>query len=184
MWQTYTQAIILALSFSVVALGIAKAVVIIGERRIERRYGLVGIRDVLARRARLEQGLEARRTERLAELKAADAAVQEAIMRRQQLDRRLSDTLRGGEPVIRLIGDEVAGSPCFVALVVNKYVGTGTGPSATIDPSWAQPQTVEVWAAGLPEARKEIERRYPQSFGYAVTRIQQYGAGPPVKGAA
>ena len=184
MWQTYTQAVIVAVTFSVAAFGIAKAFVIVGARRIERRHGSVGIRDVLARRARLEQGLEARRAKRVAELKAADAEVQEVIRRRQQLDRRLADATRGGDPVIRLIGEEIAGSPCFVAQVLNKYVGTGTGPSAAIDPGWAQPQTVEVWAASLPDARKEIERRYPPAFGYAVVRVQEFGAAPPLKAAS
>ncbi|MGQ9368100.1 hypothetical protein [Azospirillum sp. ST 5-10] len=175
MWQTFTTALVMALSFSAVAFGIAKAVVVVGTRRIERRHGLVGIRDTLARRARLEQRLEARRGERTAALKAIDARTQDVLLRRQQLDRRLAEATRGGDPVFRLIGEEMVGHSRFHAEVINRYVGVGASSSVPVDPSWAQPQAVEVWAPGLQEARREVERRYPPSFGYKVVRLHEVG---------
>ncbi|HYH20571.1 MAG TPA: hypothetical protein VD995_18340 [Azospirillum sp.] len=176
MWQSYVQAFLLALALSGMGFGIAQVVVLAGERLIERRHGTVGLRDMLARRAKLEQGLEARRAERAAALKKADEEVRAVIARRQHLERQLKDTLHAGDHVVRQVGDEVKGTPCFIAQVTNKYVGTGadqTREHAFIDRSWSQPQTIEVWTTSLPEARKEIERRYPPAFGYVVMRVQQ-----------
>jgi len=176
MWQSYVQALLLALALSGMGFGIAKVVVVVGERLIERRHGTIGLRDMLARRAKLEQGLEARRTARTAELKKADEEVRAVIARRQHMERQLKDALLSGDHVVRQVGEEVKGVPCFIAQVANKYVGTGadqTREHAFIDRSWSQPQTIEVWTTSLPEARKEIERRYPPAFGYVVMRVQQ-----------
>ena len=63
---------------------------------------------------------------------------------------------------------------CYIALVANKYAGSGGTQKAhaLIDPSWAQPQIIHVWARGMGEARGEIERRYPPAFGFVITRLQ------------
>ena len=180
MWQTYVQALFSALASSGLAFCIGKLVVIVGERMIEKRHGTVGIRDMLVRRARLETGLEARRDQRRKEIKAADEEAREVLRRRQHLDRQISDILRGGERVIHLIGEEVKGTPCFHAQVLNKYVGTAAQhQNAFIDPRWAQPQSMEVWAASAQEARKVIEGRYPPAFGYKIILLQEVGAPPP-----
>ncbi|HEY0832661.1 MAG TPA: hypothetical protein VGE72_02025 [Azospirillum sp.] len=184
MWHSYVQAILMALALSGMGFGIAKVVVLVGERIIERRHGTVGLRDLLARRAKLEQGLDARRAERAAALKKADEEVRTVIARRQHLERQLRDALHSGDHVVRQVGDEVKGMPCFIAQVANKYVGTGvdqTREHAFIDRSWSQPQTIEVWTTSLPEARKDIERRYPPSLGYVVSRVQQVAAGSPAE---
>ena len=182
MWQTYGQALFYALAFSGVAFGLAKLVVVVGERSIERRHGTVGIRDMLVRRARLEQGLEARRDQRRKEIKAALDETSEVARRRAQLERQVADTLRGGERVIHLIGEETKGTPCFQAQVLNKYVGSGVQHQhAFIDARWAQPQEMEVWAPSLAEARKVIEARYPPAFGYKIVFLRE--AGVPAAGA-
>ena len=184
MWQPYLQALFFALASSGMAFGIAKLVVVVGERMIEKRHGTVGIRDMLVRRARLEQGLEARRDQRRKEIREAQDQASEAARRRAHLDRQIADTLRDGERVVHLIGEEVKGTPCFHAQVLNKYVGSSAQhQNSFIDPMWAQPQDLEVWAASLAAARKVIEGRYPPAFGYRIVSIFQAGAPPAEDGA-
>lgn len=179
MWNDYVQALITALALAGIAFGVGKAVVFFGERSIERRHGSVGVRDMLVRRARMEQSFEARRGKRIEEIKALEGELRLAMKRRQRLDRQWTDARNAGEQLIRQIGEEVEGAPCWVALVINRYVGTGNMPRGPIlvDRSWAQPQIIEVWTRSVQEARAEIERRYPPSFGFHVQRLNEHG-GP------
>ena len=184
MWQDYSNALITAFGLAGLGFGIGKLVIMMGERAIERRHGSEGVRDVIARRAKLETKFEARRGDRVRELKELDGAVEDVLRRRKVMERQIEDARQSGERLVRLIGEEVQGSPCYVAMVVNKYVGTGAvqqSQHALVDPSWAQPQMIEVWARSMAEARTEIERRYPPAFGYAVTRMQEFlSADTPV----
>ena len=177
MWQSYTNALITAFGLSGLGFGIGKLVIVLGERAIERRLGSEGVRDVIARRAKMESLFEARRASRVQELKELDGAVEDVLRRRKAMERQVEASRQSGERLVRLIGEEVHGCPCYVAMIVNKYVGTANpqqSQHALIDASWAQPQTVEVWARSMAEARTEIERRYPPAFGYAVTRMQEF----------
>lgn len=179
MWHEYTNALITAFGLAGLGFGIGQLVVIFGERAIERRHGTTGVRDAIVRRAKLETRLEARRTDRVAELREADAAVEDALRRRKILERQMKDQQQSGERLVRLIGEEVAGTPCYLAMLVNKYVGTANFQQkqhAFLDSSWAQPQSIEIWAKSMAEARAEIERRYPPSLGYVITRMQDVGA--------
>lgn len=179
MWHDYTQALITAFGLAGLGFAIAKLVVVFGERAIEKRHGTSGVRDAIVRRAKLETKLEARRSDRMAELKEADGAVEDILRRRKILERQMKDSQMAGERLVRLIGEEVKGMPCYIAMVVNKYVGTANfqqKPHAYIDPHWSQPQTVEVWAKSMADARAEVERRFPPAFGYAITRMQDVGA--------
>lgn len=183
MWNDYAQALFFALALSGMGFGIAKLVVVLGERMIEKRHGTGGVREVIARRAKLESGLEARKGERAAELRKIESDVHDLTKRRQNLERQIKDAQRAGDHIVRLIGEETTGTPCYIAQVVNKYVGTAAHQQkqhAFIDSTWAQPQTVEVWARSMPDARAEIERRYPPAFGFVVVRMQDVGAPAPV----
>ncbi|WP_175426412.1 hypothetical protein [Azospirillum brasilense] len=183
MWNEYGQALFLALALAGLGFGIGKAAVLLGERTIERRLGTGSLRDVIARRAKLEAGFEARRTQRIDDLRKAEKDVGDTLRRRQALERRLRDLQHRGDDILRLVGEEVAGTPCYIAQVANKYVGVGTNQQmqhAFIDSAWARPQTVEAWARTMPVARAEIERRYPPAFGYVVLRIQEAGQGPAI----
>ncbi|WP_174436734.1 hypothetical protein [Azospirillum brasilense] len=183
MWNDYGQALFLALALAGLGFGIGKAAVLLGERAIERRLGTGNLRDIIARRAKLEARFEARRTQRVADLRKAEEEVSEALRRRQALERRLRDLQHRGDDLLRLIGEEVAGTPCYIAQVANKYIGSGANQQAHhafIDSGWAKPQTVEVWARTMPVARTEIERRYPPAFGYVVLRIQEAPQGSPI----
>ncbi len=184
MWQDYGNALISAFGLAGLGFGIGKLVIVLGERAIERRHGSEGVRDVIARRAKMETKFESRRADRIRELKELDGTVEDVLRRRKVLERQIEDSRQSGERLVRLIGEEIQGSPCYVAMVVNKYVGTGAAQQsqhALVDPTWAQPQTIEVWARSMAEARTEIERRYPPAFGYAVTRMQEFlSADAPV----
>jgi len=179
MWHDYTNALIAAFGLSGLAFGIGQIVVMVGERMIEKRHGITGVRETMVRRAKMEALFEARRNDRVEELREAGAAVEEAVRDRAVLERRLKSAQQSGETLVRLIGEEVKGTPCYIAMVANKYVGTADfqqSQHALIDSSWAQPQTIEVWAKSMADARAEIERRYPPAFGYVVTRMQDVGA--------
>lgn len=183
MWNDYLQALFTALALSGMGFGIGKLVVFLGERSIEKRHGITGLREMIARRAKLESGLEARKTERTAELRTVDAEVESLMNRRRTLERKLRDAQRAGDEIVRLAGEEVTGLRCHVAMVTNKYVGAAGHQQqhAFLDSSWARPQTIEVWARNIQDARGEVERRYPPSFGYVITRMQDMGtAGEPV----
>lgn len=178
MWNDYATAIGLGLVLSLVAFVVARIALVAGEHSIERRYGKVGLRKMMMQRAKLEQGLEARRAKRLEEIRKLDSEVKEIFIRRQRLERELVDAKAASERLVRLIGEEVEGTPSFVAKVINKYVGVGPaqmrGP-ILVDRSWAQPQEMEVWARSVAEARSEIERRYPPAFGFHITRLNERG---------
>ena len=166
MWQNYSNALISAFGLAGLGFGIGKLVILFGERAIERRHGSEGVRDVIARRA-----------DRILELKELDGGVEDVLRQRKAMERQIEESRQSGERLVRLIGEELQNSPCYVAMVVNKYVGTGAvqqSQHALVDPSWAQPQMIEVWARSMAEARMEIERRYPPAFGYAVTRMQEF----------
>lgn len=176
MWNDYGQALFLALALAGLGFGIGKAAALLGERAIERRLGTGRLQDTIARRAKLEAGFEARKTQRIDALRKAEQDIGDATRRRQTLEQRLRDLQHRGDEFRRLIGEEVAGTPCYIAQVANKYVGGGANQQAQhafIDSGWARPQTVEVWARTVPVARAEIERRYPPAFGYVVLRIQE-----------
>ncbi|MCW2244614.1 hypothetical protein M2352_000205 [Azospirillum fermentarium] len=167
--------LLLFLFLSGAGFGLARLVVFLGERSIERRYGVTGVRMLIAERATLEQRMEMRRAGREEELSSLDGEIHSLVRRKEKLDRRTGEVARYGKSIVRQIGEEVKGCPCYIAHVANKYVGADKGPHAMIDSSWAKPQAVEVWAPNVPEARRAIERRYPPTFGYVVTRIQPMG---------
>lgn len=179
MWNEYAQALFTAFALSGVAFGIGKAAIVLGERAIERRHGTGGVREVIARRAKLETRLDARKEQRAAELRKVDEETRDLLRRRQALERQLRDAQQSGNLLVRLIGEELAGTPCYIAQVVNKYVGSAAQQKqhAFIDSSWALPQTMEVWARTMPVARTEVERRYPPAFGYVVMRLQDARTG-------
>lgn len=179
MWQVYLHALFFALASSGMAFVIAKLVIVIGERLIEKRHGTVGLRDMLVRRARLEQRFEARRDQRRKEIKEVESQTGEVARRRAVLNRQINDALHDRERISHLIGEEVKGTPCFHAQVLNKYVGSAAQHrNAFIDPVWAQPQHLEIWAVSLAEARGLIEGRYPPSFGYRIVSLREIGAQP------
>lgn len=172
------QALFVALGLSGAAFLIGRVVVYLGEKSLEKKFGVDGFRERLVACAKLETQLDARSAERAKALKEADNIASDAVKRRKQLERRMADAQSYGEALVRIIGDEVKDAPCFYAEVVNKYVGQATFEQrehAYVDSSWAQPQVMEIWARSIAEARAEIERRYPPAFGYQISRLIDIG---------
>ncbi|HRJ61527.1 MAG TPA: hypothetical protein PKZ97_13560 [Azospirillaceae bacterium] len=172
------QALFVALGLSGAAFAIGRVVVYLGEKSLEKRYGVDGFRERFAACAKLETQLDSRSAERAKALKEADNIASDAVKRRKLLERRMADAQSFGEAVVRIIGDEVKDAPCFYAEVVNRYVGQPTFEQrehAYVDSSWAQPQIMEIWARSIAEARAEIERRYPPAFGYQISRLIDIG---------
>lgn len=178
MWQEYAEALFYGLALSGLAFGVVRVFLFLAERSMEAKAGRVGLRAMLINRAKLEMGLETRRNKRVEELKAAEREFKEVFLQRQRLERQLLDARAASERTIRLIGEEVEGTPCFIVKVVNKYVGNSNpqrGP-ILVDRTWAQPQEMEVWTRSVAEARAEVERRYPPAFGFHITRLNELGA--------
>lgn len=178
------QALLVALALSGGAFLIGRVVVYLGEKSLEKKYGVGGVRERMVGCARLETALEQRRQEHVAALTEADNQATAAARRRKQIQRRYDDAVSAGEAPVRIIGEELKETPCFHAEVNNKYVASGTFEQkehAYIDPAWAQPQVIEVWARSAAEARAEIERRYPPAFGYHISRLLDIGSVEAMK---
>lgn len=129
-------------------------------------------KDTMSARARLLNLFQARLYHREAEvmkLKADLAHIEganEKLRKRKDILRRMD-----GEH-IRIIGEESKEANQFIAHVINRYAAKGQA-HPTIDPSWAKPQRIEVWTRDMQEARLLLERRYPSSLGYNVTKIYE-----------
>lgn len=178
------QALSIGLGLSILAFIVGRVVLFMGEQSLDKKYGVKGVRQKLVACARLEGALEQRKNEHARRLKDADGQASDALRRKKQLERRIDDAVSAGEALVRLIGDEIKDAPCFYAEVNNKYVGTANFEQkqhAYIDPSWAQPQVIEVWARSAAEARAEIERRYPPAFGYNISRLLDIGSVDSMK---
>jgi hypothetical protein len=178
MWTDYTSAIGLGLLLAMLAFIVARVSLVIGERSIERRAGKVGLRKMIVARAKMEQAFEARRNQRVEEIRKTDAEVKALFLRRQRLERALIDAKAASERLVRLIGEETEGTPCYVGKVINKYVGVGPAQqrgAIYVDRSWTQPQEMEVWVRTVNDARVEIERRYPPAFGFHLARLNELG---------
>lgn len=181
------QALFVALGLSGAAFLIGRVVVYLGEKTLEKKFGVDGFRERLVACAKLESQLDARSAERAKALKEADNIASDAVKKRKQIERRMADAQSYGEALVRIIGDEVKDAPCFYAEVVNRYVGQAAFEQrehAYVDSSWAQPQIMEIWARSIAEARAEIERRYPPAFGYHISRLIDIGLVDAMKPAA
>lgn len=142
------------------------------KQRLEREHSLQALRDTIVMRAQLERGFGERNKKRREIWRKKDIETKELFRGRIRVMEQISETNALGNRLLRLVGDEVNGKSCFQAMVFNKYVASGGGQRhALIDRSWGTPQDVEVWAESLAAARMEVEKRYPPSFGYGITKL-------------
>lgn len=166
------------MAFALLAFLIARLAALSGERAIERKYGRVGLKKMFVERAKMERDFESRRDKRMKEIGEIEAEIRGLFVERQRLERALNTAKAASERLVRLIGEEAEGVPCFVGKVINKYVGVGPaqmrGPHL-VDRTWAQGQEMEVWTRNVAEARNEIERRFPPAFGFHITRLAELG---------
>jgi len=178
MWQDFGNALGLGLLLAVLAFAVARISVVMGERAIERRHGRVGLKKMFIQRAKMERDFEIRRDKRMKEIAEVERDIRELFVERQRLERSLVAAKAASERLVRLIGEETEGASCHIGKVINKYVGAGPaqmrGPYL-VDRMWAQGQEMEVWTRNIAEARAEIERRFPPSFGFHITRLSELG---------
>ena len=128
------------------------------------------LRETIERRSTLERNLAARIGERRKAFAELDRSFRQQVARRQQLDAARIELEQCPDRIVRTVGQEVKGTELFLALVLNKYVRS-EGGKAAVDPAWAVPQQVEVWAKSIADARGEVDRRYPEAQGYKVTSL-------------
>ena len=182
----FIECVLLSAFLAMVGYGLGWLVGVVISQFIEHNADLGGIRETIARRARIERGMEARLRDRRAEHAKLDREFKELVRKRLALEHAATESLEVADHIMRVVGDEVAGRQRFLALVFNKYLaGSGSGGGAhhsLIDPAWAVAQEIEVWSIGVAEARIELEKRYPPAFGYSVSSLvaaQRESSGEP-----
>ena len=165
----FFEAILLAAFFSAVAYTSGRLIGTLIATMVEKNGNLELVRATIARRSGFERDLSHRVGERRKLMANFDRDIKELVRKRVLLEQEAAELLETPDRIMRVLGQEARGMQCYLALVLNKYV-SGGGSNA-IDPSWATAQEVAVWAAGLGEARGELERRYPESQGFKITSL-------------
>lgn len=170
----FIECVFLSAFLAMVGYGLGWLTGVLIRQVIEGQADLEGVRQAIARRARLERGMESRVQDRRAEHGKLDRELKELVRKRIVIDQATRVALEVADHVVRVVGDEVVGRHRFLALVYNKYLAAAAGGGAhnsLIDPAWAVAQEVEVWAVGVTEARIELEKRYPPAFGFSVSSL-------------
>lgn len=168
----FFQTVLLTLFLAAVFFVLGRISGALSKARLEREGGLKNLRDTIVTRAQLERDFGERNKKRREIWRKKDIEVKELVRERVKLSQRFAEANALGNRVVRLVGDESNGKQPFLALLFNKYVASGGGQRhALIDRAWGTPQEVEVWADSLATAKMELEKRYPPSFGFAVTRL-------------
>lgn len=173
-------AIMLAGTLAVVAGVIVLALGKLGESAIDRQPELRHAESRLPLGAQLENRFENRESELRSELTVLQNALGELRRRRYALDKELEDARRAAQAAIRVVGREDSGQNRFVAWMVNRQVQTALaeGKAAPgLDPDWAGPQVIEIWADNLADARRDVQRYYPPPLGYVLLSIQLSNSG-------
>jgi hypothetical protein len=181
----FCEAILLAAFLSAAAYVCGRMLGAVVAGFVEKSGDLDVMRAVIARRSGLERGLSTRVGDRRRVMAGLDRDIKELVHKRLQLDQEAAEALETPDRIMRVIGQEVRGMQVFLALVLNKYVSNAASGSSTVDPSWASAQEVAVWAAGMGEARGELERRYPESQGFKITSLVDVARekdGPELEG--
>jgi hypothetical protein len=166
----FFETLLLASFLSAVAYGMGRLFGTLIQQMIEQGANADVVRALVARRGIIERGLDGRVRTRRADMAKLDREVKELVRKRINLDHAIGEARSIADHIIRLVGEELVGRERFVGLVFNKYVGSGGG-NALVDPAWAVAQEVEVWAIGLVEARVELEKRFPPSFGFSISSL-------------
>ena len=165
----FFEAILLAAFFSAIAYIGGRLIGTLAVAMVEKSGNPELVRAIIARRSGVERNLSHRVGERRKVMANFDRDIKELVRKRAQLEQEAAELLETPDRIMRVIGQEVRGMQLYLALVLNRYV-SGGGSNA-IDSSWATAQEVAVWAAGLGEARGELERRYPESQGFKITSL-------------
>ena len=90
------------------------------------------------------------------------------------------------KPVVaREIGKPLRTTALFEAHVVNRYFRFSNRPpmAERINPVWARPVLVQVWAISRLEARRIVERNFASDLGYDVSYGAAFAEPTPAPGA-
>ncbi|MEI6985171.1 MAG: hypothetical protein WCK65_03500 [Rhodospirillaceae bacterium] len=173
----FVESVLLSVFMAVVAYGLGRLVGVVFKSVMEHNADLDAIRAVIARRAKLERGLDTRIRSRRSVMAKLDRDIKELVRQSSIFDHATAIAMQITDHLTRLIGEEVAGRQRFLALVYNRTVSPGGGGKTTIDAAWATAQEVEIWTTSVADARSEVEKRYPPSFGYVVSSLVAAGLG-------
>lgn len=179
--------ILVALVGCILVWGALELVHLVGRYMLKRRLGIDRIQQCLQDVRQVEAGLLNRIFANKDAVKALAAQTDTLRRKSDSLWQAIQDArdLKGRH--IRVLGNEIKGNRCFVALVYNRHVEhwTQLGRShAYIHDSWSKPQLIQVWAHSEAEAKKLLISRYPDTFGYVVIRLMaQPVAGTTSSGA-
>ncbi len=164
----FLEAILLAAFFSGAGYVFGRLFGVVIQFMIEREADMPAIRASITKRSSLERNLENRVRDRRKEMAGLDRSITELVRKKNGLQQDAAALAATPDRILRQVGEELAGATRFLALVYNKYAEGGKG---AVDNSWTVPQEIEVWTVGLSEARVELEKRYPPSFGYVISSL-------------
>ena len=188
----FFEALLLSAFMAIVGYGLGRLVGVLVQLVLEESANSDSVRAMIAHRAKIERGLEARLRDRRAEMAKLDRNIKELVRKRLQHEAAAAKSMAVADQVMRVIGEEVTGRQRFLALVFNKYLAGGSGGAhqTLIDPAWAIAQEIEIWGKSMTEARSDLEKRYPPAFGFSVSslveapRDDMFPAEPPPHPAA
>ncbi|MEI8394750.1 MAG: hypothetical protein WCF85_08455 [Rhodospirillaceae bacterium] len=167
----FVESMLLTGFMSLLGFAIGRLVGVVVQHMVEHGVESETIRASIATRAKIERGLDARIRGLRAEMAKVDREIKEMVRKRIAFDQATKEQLAIADRIMRVVGDQVAGRTAFLGLVFNKYIAAGSGGNSVVDAAWATAQEVEVWAPGIAEARIELEKRYPPSFGFTVSSL-------------
>ncbi|CAK0774153.1 putative LemA family protein [Azospirillaceae bacterium] len=170
---SFVSAILFVLIAAVSAFFLSRGAVILAKLGMEWHYDAKDVREILIQRSLIEATLLKRRANLKTDVRRIDAELETLVRRRQGLERSLVDPAVVGDIPVRELGDQVIGVACYIAEVYNKYVAqcTPESPHPIIEAGWADSQVLEVWADSPSDAQVEIEKRYPENYGYILLSL-------------
>ncbi|HYC05303.1 MAG TPA: hypothetical protein VED40_18565 [Azospirillaceae bacterium] len=172
--MTYLEGFMLGGLLSVLAAVFAWLTGKLGEANMDGRAEADFAKERLPKRALLESRLDLRRAELQAELTRIGGEVAALRRRRFVLEKDLQDARREAESPVRVVGREGYGNR-FQAWMINRQVQAAQSEGkthGTLDPDWAGPQLVEIWADSMEDARREAARIYPVPLGFTLINIR------------
>lgn len=146
---------------------------------VEHLADVSGLRQQLARYARLANGLSERVDARKDGAGNAATVLFSAQRQEAQLKKKVRELETAPHRFIRSLGPELLPNRPFEFMVMNSSVSHQVKRGdrhAFYDNSWARPVPVHIWATSLEEARAEYERAYPRMLGFKVTHAQALSA--------
>ncbi|TWB66211.1 hypothetical protein FBZ87_1152 [Nitrospirillum amazonense] len=142
---------------------------------LEHTADVSGLRQRLARYARIASGLSDRVEARKSTAAGAATVLFSTQRQEAQLKKKVRELEASPHRFVRILGHELLPNRPFEFLVMNSSVSHQVKRGerhAFFDSSWARPVPVHVWATNMEEARAEFERAFPRTLGFKITHAQ------------